>query len=753
LIPEFAQDGRVETVLVVARDVTEYKQAEVTIRESEARYRTLSNAVSQLMWISNASGGIEYLNQRWQEYTGLPTEQSTGLNWFKVIHPDDVQTVSEIRTKAIQLGEAYEVEYRLKRFDNLYRWHLARVVPLKNQRGEVTAWFGTATDIHAIKQMEASQRFLSEVSSVLAASLDYKTTLTNIAQLAAPFLADCCFFYIFKDNNKLQRAAWYHINPEKQEWFDQVQHSVLQNFDRHPFVYEVMDGEGTLVSEITDEWMQSIAINTEHLQFMQNLQLRSLMSVPLIVHTHKLGILTFCFTTDSGRHYTQTDLDLAKELARRAALALDNAQLYQQAQEANRVKDEFLAILSHELRSPLNPILGWTKILQLGKLDEKATARALATIERNAKVQTQLIEDLLDVSRILRDKLNLNMQPTDLTLVIEGAIETVRLTAAAKRIDLRFVWEGEEGGEKKSLSPLSSPSHPSPSLLVLGDSNRLQQIVWNLLSNAVKFTPMGGRIEVKLEKIQGEPGQERGIPFSSSSPVSLSSLQPPYAQLTVTDTGRGIAAEFLPHIFERFRQADSSTTRKFGGLGLGLAIVRHLVELHQGTVRVSSLGENQGATFVVQLPLLVDQPVVKQSDRPMEEADISGVKVLLVDDDTDAQELITFFLERAGAIVTCVGSAAEALQAMAQSSVDVLVSDIAMPEVDGYMLIRQIRASALTQGGQVPAIAVTAYAGEANQQQALEAGFQRHIAKPIVPSELISAIASLVRRLRFTGEL
>ncbi|HIK16841.1 MAG TPA: AAA family ATPase [Leptolyngbyaceae cyanobacterium M33_DOE_097] len=413
-----------------------------------------------------------------------------------------------------------------------------------------------------------------------------------------------------------------------------------------------------------------------------------------------------------------------------------------EAESANRIKDEFLAVLSHELRSPLNPILGWARLLRTQKLSEVKTAQALETIERNAKLQSELIEDLLDVSRILRGKLSLNTTPVNLVGTIQAAVETVRLAAEAKSIEIKMNLDSQIGQ-------------------VLGDSNRLQQVVWNLLSNAVKFTPVGGRVEVKLEQVIGrkasvsklESGegdnsrlneQER---HRTQPPTLATSAFPAYAQITVTDTGKGIHADFLPHVFEYFRQADSATTRKFGGLGLGLAIVRHLVELHGGMVQADSAGEGLGAAFTVRLPLMTSHSQ-KDVNPPLPSLDLNldGIHVLVVDDDHDTREFVTFVLEQAGATVAAAASAIEALERLNESKPQLLLSDIGMPEVDGYMLIRQIRALPPEQGGLTPAIALTAFAGEMNQQQALAAGFQMHLSKPVEPEHLISMIVNLIAR-------
>lgn len=405
----------------------------------------------------------------------------------------------------------------------------------------------------------------------------------------------------------------------------------------------------------------------------------------------------------------------ARELLARVEATLKMAQLRQEAaqreraaraeaERANRLKDEFLAIVSHELRSPLNPILGWSTLLQTQKLDPDKTAHALNTIARNAKLQAELIEDLLDLSRILRGKLTLNVSPINLAVIIQAAIETVRLAAAAKSIQIRT-----------QLEPAGDVS---------GDPSRLQQVVWNLLSNAVKFTPEGGQVDIHLQRLAN------------------------YAQITVTDTGKGIHPEFLPYVFDYFRQEDGATTRKFGGLGLGLAIVHHLVELHGGTVAAKSPGEGQGSTFTVRLPLIADGPQTNWESQPIEPAlDLTGIQALVVDDDADSRAFIAFLVEQQGARAVTAASADEAIAAVIHCQPDVLLSDIGMPDVDGYMMMRQVRTLPPEQGGQIPAIALTAYAGEANYQQAMSAGFQAHISKPVEPAVLIDAIARLVRSL------
>lgn len=372
------------------------------------------------------------------------------------------------------------------------------------------------------------------------------------------------------------------------------------------------------------------------------------------------------------------------------------------AERANQAKDEFLAMLSHELRTPLNPILGWAKLLQTTHFDAVKTAKALATIERNAKLQAQLIDDLLDVAKIVPGKLTIHGASVNLVSVVECAIDTVKTSVVAKSIRLHLV-----------LPPIAP---------VFGDAARLQQVVWNLLSNAIKFTPYNGRVEIRLERV-GE-----------------------IAQMTVSDTGKGIKPEFIPHIFESFRQEDLSITRKYGGLGLGLTIVRSLVEAHGGTIVAASNGEGQGATFTVCLPLQSgDLDISGPDESPVPELDLTGIRVLAVDDQPDTRDFFTVLLARYGAEVLTVGSAAEALVSMESFQPDVLVTDIGMPEIDGYALLQQIRSLPVAQGGQIPAIALTAYASEEDRRRSLECGFQDHMSKPLDINKLVKAISDRVR--------
>ncbi|BAY20623.1 multi-sensor hybrid histidine kinase [Calothrix sp. NIES-2100] len=543
-LPEIDSNGNVVGYIGTLTDVTDRKQSEQALRQSEERYRCLAELIPQLVWTANAQGALLDVNQRWSEFTGLTLEQARTSGWEQVIHPEDVAVMAQKWAESVNNSTSYQAEGRMRRADGVYRWHLHQAIGPKNEQGEIIKWFGTATDIEAQKQLEIERDRLLQLEQTARA----------------------------------------------------------------------------------------------------------------------------------------------------------------QAERANRIKDEFLAILSHELRSPLNPILGWATLLQTRKLDETKTQEALASIERNAKLQTQLIDDLLDVAKILRGKLTMNADPVNLAFAIEAAIDIMRTAAVAKSIRLHPV-----------LSPVGQVS---------GDAARLQQIVWNLLSNAIKFTPNNGRVDIRLEQVGNS------------------------AKITVSDTGKGINPEFLPHIFESFRQEDASTTRKYGGLGLGLAIVRSLVEAHGGTILAHSPGEGQGATFTVQLPLLDTAPKKSQPhELPEQKADLTGIRVLSVDDEPDTRELFTTLLTQSGAEVLTVAAAAEVLAALETFQPDIIVSDIGMPNVDGYALIQQIRSLPPEQGGKIPAIALTAYARIEDQQRALAAGFQHHISKPIELEKLVQAIADLASQL------
>jgi len=416
--------------------------------------------------------------------------------------------------------------------------------------------------------------------------------------------------------------------------------------------------------------------------------------------------------------YILADISARKQTEEERADLLNRAQTARlEAERTSRLKDEFLATLSHELRTPLNAILGWARLLHSGRLDAETASRAVESVERNAKIQTKLVEDLLDVSRIITGKWRLETRPVDPCTSVESSLDAIRTTVEAKEITL-----------ERDLDPRVG--------LILGDPNRVQQILWNLLSNAVKFTPKRGHIQVRV------------APEGATVAIS------------VKDDGKGITEEFLPYVFERFRQADGSLTRKFGGLGLGLAIARHLTELHGGTIEVESAGENQGSKFTVKLPLLSElgserftgevirfpSVVARDAALPELSTSLQGLRILVVDDEPSSRELLLTLLSHCGAEVEAGSSATQALTEVSRFRPDVLISDIEMPEQDGYVLMRKLRSLEDDQGQRTPAVALTAHARTEDRLQALTAGFDTHVCKPVEPAELVAVVASLARR-------
>jgi signal transduction histidine kinase/ActR/RegA family two-component response regulator len=561
-------------------------------------------------------------------------------------------------------------------------------------------------------QAEAAERraaFLDEAARVLSSSLDYETTLARVARLIVPEVGDVCAVDVLEDSGTMRRVAAVCLDPTDELSREFEARYSVDDDAAHGTLNVVRTGRSEFYPVVSEEVLATVARDGNHRDVLRALGVRSVMVVPLQARGRTLGALTLA-TARSGRLYTSADLQLAEELARRAAQAIDNAGLYREAQEANRAKDEFLATVSHELRTPLTAILGWSRVLRGRDTADETASRALESIERNARALAEIVDDLLDVSRIISGKLRLSIGPLDLVTVITEAIDAVRPAIDAKGIVLTTALQREAGA-------------------FVGDADRLQQVVWNLLSNSVKFTPPGGRVEVVL---RGEGA---------------------HAEIVVRDTGRGIRPELLPHVFERFRQGDSTTSRAHSGLGLGLAIVRHIVELHGGIVQAESAGEGAGALFTVRLPVAPAlredgetgasrgprRPAVSRATRAL-----LGVSVLVVDDEADARQLMQAILEGAGARVRVAASVAEAEADLAHSRPDVLVCDIGMPGEDGFALIGRLRA--VEQGTRLPAVALTAYARREDRDRALGAGFDLHVPKPVEPSDLVKTVAGLVRR-------
>jgi PAS domain S-box-containing protein len=741
-------------------DISDLKQAKKALSQSQEQFQAFMNNIPAAAWITNADGRVLYLSPTFLNTFDLPTNKAINKNIFDLYPAQIAQPFLDNIRMVAQRNQVVETIESTPRRDGTLGEFLVYKFPIADVSGQCLVG-GVAIDItereRALRERQLAElalqerserlKLLSETTSDLLSTerpLDLMNSL--FSKLSAQMDLHFYFHYLIEtheNKQKLRLVGWNGIT-------DQIFQTI-----------EYLEFNQGMCGLVAQQRRQIVVNNVPHskdpnCQILHALGITAYAGQPLIAQGKLLGVL--CFASRTRTHFTSGEIALLQATSDQVAVALERAQLMtslqqqkEQLVQANRVKDEFLAVLSHELRTPLNPILGWSKLLQTKKYDEATTARALETIERNAKLQTQLIEDLLDVSRILQGKLSLNIAPVNLTTAIAAAIETVRLAAEAKSINLRFTILdfgfsprryanaqsndlGLEDSHKNSESidfnkqadnfkSQIQVAHQNcdSKFLVTGDSGRLQQVIWNLLSNAIKFTPEGGQVEISLQSVGSQ------------------------AQLRVRDTGKGISPDFLPFVFDYFRQADGATTRKFGGLGLGLAIVRHIVELHGGTVKAESLGEEQGATFTVMLPTIKIHPDSHQIHRqPDDLPNLSGVKILLVDDERDTRELIAFILEQSGAQVMQTASALEALQVMPQFQPNLLLSDIGMPEVDGYMLMRQVRAMPPELGGKIPAIALTAYAGEADYQQAIAAGFGQHITKPVEPAKLVRAIANLI---------
>jgi PAS domain S-box-containing protein len=697
----------------------------LALKQSESRARQLmeSNVIGVLFLSS--SGQIVDANDAFLKIVGHGRGDLLAgtVRWTDMTPHQHQETDRQMLAQFVASGECAPYEKELIRKDGSC---VPVLVGLAKVEGSQDQYVGFVLDLSEQKRTEAERlhllareqnarieaETLNQVGRIAAAELDLHKlveAVTNAATgaAAAEFGA---FFYNAVDE-KGETYSLFSLVGAPREAFEKFPRPRIT-----PLFEPTFRGERVIRSaDITNDPLYGR--NSPHKGMpLGHLPVRSYLAVPVKSRSGRvLGGLFFGH--QQAGVFTEREERIVVGIAAQAGIAMDNAQLYQEArlarqsaEEASRTKDEFVANLSHELRTPLNAILGWTQLLQMGTLDPADVQEGLETIGRNAKIQSQLVEDLLDIARIVSGKLRLDVQDVDLTEVIQAAIESVQPTAQAKGVRLL-----------QTLDPAAAR--------VSGDPGRLQQVVWNILTNAIKFTPRAGRVHVHLQRMYSE------------------------AQIVITDTGQGIKRDFLPFVFERFRQADSTTTRTHGGLGLGLAIVRHLVELHGGTVEAASPGEAQGSTFTIRLPLAAVRcapPVTQKPDRGngdeqkyATKIDLSGVRVLVVDDELDARRLLGTLLERCGAKVVCVASVDEALEQISRSRPDVLVSDIGMPGEDGYALIRRVREREGDSQQKLPAIALTAFARSEDRRKAMLAGFQMHVPKPVEAEELTAVVASL----------
>jgi PAS domain S-box-containing protein len=671
------EEGNTTGVVLVFHDITERRQSEDAVLKLAAIVESTDDAI----FGKTLAGVITSWNRGAQKLYGYAPEEAIGQPVSLLVPPDRPDEVHGIlnRLKAGEHIEHFETVRRKKSGEQIQV--SLTISPTKNEAGEITGASTIARDITERKGMERALRQSEERFAKAFASSPLALTITSL-QTGRLLEVNETFTQLSGytreeavGHTTLELGLWSRPADREEELAAIAREGRLHNIE---YRFRMRDGR-ELVGMLSAEQIE--------------------------IGGQPCALTVIQDVTEKKR--AEAERERLLTLEREARI---------EAEEANRLKDEFLATLSHELRTPLTAMLGWTRMLRMRQLDEHTSAHALETIERNVRVQTQLIEDLLDVSRIITGKLRLDTRPVELLPVIESAINSIQPAAEAKEITL-----------ERAIDPTASP--------VLGDPARLQQVVWNLLSNAVKFTPKSGRIRVRLERLES------------------------YAAFTVTDSGIGISRDFLPFVFDRFRQADSSSTRSHGGLGLGLAIVRHLVELHGGTVAVESDGAQRGSSFTVKLPLVAVN--IRRQERGLEAGadgkgiggivlecppQLEGVRVLVVDDEADARQLLALVLGECEAVVETAASVSEALEAIRRLSPDLLISDIGMPDEDGYELVRRLRADEDPRLKELPAVALTAYASENDRARALEAGFQIHLAKPVDPATLISAVEQLVKK-------
>lgn len=712
--------------LTVIQDITERKQAEEKLRKSDARLR-LAIGISQTsaFEIDLQTDAVE-TDDIGREIYGWG--QNAPLTFAQVqthFHPEDRDRVMQSVAAALAPDGAgeFEVEQRIIRTNNEIRWIRVRgraFFEVENGEKRPVRLLGTYIDITERKREELDRQFLLELGEKIRfGDFQPEKLLDDVTAMTCRHLgaARCLFIEINEAENQ---------GIVRQEYFKSGMTAVAGEYkisDYSPQTLKEIKNGNIIINRDAEHDPRTAEIyRTTYEPYNE----RAYVSIPLFTDGRWTAI--FWISDDKPRQWTAQEIAFLETVGERAWLAVAKLRVEQerekllrreqaarlQAEEASRLKDEFLATVSHELRTPLNAILGWSQMLASNKFDQTETARAVATIYRNARSQAQLIEDILDVSRIITGKLRLEPRPVALAPVVQTAVETLRPAIEAKNIRLQM---------KLDFEPR----------MINADPDRLQQVFWNLLSNAIKFTPERGQVTIKLECSDTE------------------------TKIIVSDTGKGISREFLPFVFERFRQADGSSTRSHGGLGLGLAIVRHIVELHGGTVEAQSDGEGTGTKFTVSLPLAEISSKYLEVTSPTEDlqatkvqsfvnkSPIEGMRILLVDDEADTLELLSSFLSQNGAQVKALTSVRAALENVRIWQPDVIVSDIAMPEEDGYSLIKKLRALPHAEGGATPVVALTAYVGIKERTQVLANGFQMYVPKPVEPTELLGALANFAR--------
>ncbi len=686
-----------------AADLIERHAFEEALRRSEAQFRQLADVMPQIVWTARPDGNIDYMNRRWTEFTGLP-ETVGNEGWSQLLHPDEARPASERWAASVRSGAPFGMELRLlDRRKQVYRWHLIRTVAIHDDAGNVVRWFGTAPDIQEQKRAEESSRYLAEASAALASVVDYESTLQKVATLAVPYFADWSAVDMANGDGTLRRLAVAHQDAEKVALVHQLMRDYPPDPESPSGAFAVLrTGKPQLIGEIPDEMLAQAAKDERHLALIRSLGLKSYICVPLVASGNAIGVLTFA-TAESGRTYTDADLALAMDLAQRAGVAIENTQLYQALRETDRRKDEFLATLAHELRNPLAPIRNALQILNMPRVDAETVQRSREMMERQVHHLVRLVDDLLDVSRVMRGKIELRRERVELASVVARAVETVQplVDAQGHQLSVRL---------------------PPESLAVEVDPVRLAQVVGNLLTNAAKYSEANGHIRLTAERDGG------------------------VAVLRVGDTGIGIAKDMLPRIFELFVQVDHASTKAQGGLGIGLTLVKNLVEMHNGTVEARSEGLGKGSEFVVRLPISA-QHLREDRPEPGQTDDLvvaSGHRLLVVDDNQDAAVSLAMLLKLQGHEVQIAHSGMAALEMTKTFAPDLIFLDIGMPGMDGYEVARRLRQQPGLE--KVVLAALTGWGQQEDRRRTAEAGFNHHLVKPPDPKAVESVLAGLKQK-------
>ncbi len=700
----------VDGLAVYFRDASERRRVQAALQESEEKLRLLANTIPQLAWMAHPEGHIFWYNQRWYDYTGTTPAEMEGWGWQSVHDPAVLPKVLAQWKRSLESGEPFHMVFPLKRGqDQKFRPFLTRVNPLKDEKGRVLYWFGTNTDIteqmeaqEVLRQREAHQRFLSDVSAAFVSSLHYQSILEQVADLSVPALGDFCFFDLLSDDGRLERLTWKHVDAGKTHLRDQATAFVPdKNAENHPISQSMRSGKTNVTQDISDEWLQEIATSPEHLQFLRDLNPSSLVTVPLSVGNRPLGALTFGYSI-SGRRYGPEEVQLAGEIARRAALTVENAKLYDVLRDTDRRKDEFLATLAHELRNPLAPIANSLQILKMARVNPAMIQETRDTMERQLNHLVRLVDDLMDVSRVMRGKIELRKERIELASIIARAVETVQPAIELQEHQL-------------------SVDLPPESLPLDADPMRLAQVVGNLLANAAKYTEPHGQIRLRAEQ-DGES-----------------------VVLRIKDTGIGIAPEMLPKVFELFVQADHAAVRSQGGLGIGLTLARNLVEMHGGSVEAKSPGLGKGSEFIVRLPLSAVREIDLDRDRddghPI--PSLSGYRLLVVDDNKDAANTFASLLRLQGHDVQVAHDGPSALNSAQTYRPNLIFLDIGMPGMDGYEVARRLRL--LPEQKNVVLAALTGWGQQKDRRRTAEAGFDFHLVKPPEPEALDVLFAAVAK--------